>query len=91
VSSPDVESVLIGYLAESRGSTRDEVLQDLERTGGIDSLEGLELAVQAEKTFEIVISDKELSSDICRSVSSLVGLIQTKLASASPPGGDVRT
>lgn len=79
VNESDVQSVLIDRLANSRGSTRDELLLDLECAGAIDSLEGVELVIEAEQVFGIAISDNELSSDVCRSIPELVALIQSKL------------
>ena len=77
----DVESVLIACLANNRGSTREEVLLDLESAGAIDSLEGVELAIEAEKAFGIAISDDDLSSAVCRSIPALVTLVTSKAAS----------
>lgn len=87
MSESDVHAVLVDRLATSRGSTRDEVLAELERAGGIDSLEGVELVIEAEQTFGIVISDRELSSDVCRSIPELVALIQSKLGSSDDAQG----
>lgn len=78
----DVQSVLIKRLADSRGSTSGEVLRDLGSAGAIDSLEGLGLAIEAEKVFGIAISDDELSSTVCRSIPALVAMVTSKLASA---------
>lgn len=88
MDEPDVESVLITRLAESRGSTRQEVLLDLERTGAIDSLEGVELAIEAEQAFGIAISDSELSSDVCQSIPALVALVRSKLSASGETEGE---
>ncbi|MGH2559485.1 MAG: phosphopantetheine-binding protein [Thermomicrobiales bacterium] len=48
----------------------------------VDSLEGLELAMAAERTFDISISDDELSSAI-RSVPSLIRLVHSKMAQSN--------
>lgn len=79
----EIEGVLVKKLAETRGATREEVLEELKRLGEIDSLEGLELITEAERVFEISVSDKELSSDMCRSLSTIVALVQSKTAPAS--------
>lgn len=75
----DVEALLVDQLAGSRDVSRDDVLRDLARDGTVDSLEGLELAVAAEEAFGIAISDDEISSEVCRSFSALVRLVQSKL------------
>jgi acyl carrier protein len=87
VNEADVESVLITRLAASRGSTREEVLLDLECAGAIDSLEGVELVIEAEQVFGIAISDGEISSDVCRSIPELVALIQSKLGPSPEANG----
>lgn len=75
-----VKEALIHQLSTSRGVLRDEIVEELGRTGGIiDSLEGLELAIEAERTFGVTISDKELSSGICRSIPYLVACVRSKL------------
>jgi len=78
LAQPDVESVLIEQLAKNRDCTSDDVVHDLEVSGGIDSLEGLELAMKAEQTFGIKISDDELAK-ACRSIPDLAALIRSKL------------
>lgn len=78
MEKPNIESVLIGQLAKGRGCTIDDVQIELEQTGGIDSLEGLELAVEAERTFGISISDNELS-EACRSIPDLARLVRSKI------------
>jgi acyl carrier protein len=89
VNASDVEDALIDRLAVSRSATRDDVLLDLRRTGGqIDSLEGLELVIDAERMFGVRVSDDELSSGICRSVPDLVAFIRSLVVSS--PEADVR-
>lgn len=80
---PDVKAILIAKLAESRGTTQDAVLEELERLGAIDSLEGVELITEAERVFKISVSDEELSSNVCQSIPTIVTLVQSKLAAAS--------
>lgn len=77
MNQTDVESILIEQLASRRDCTADEVRLELERLGGIDSLDGVDLAVGAERRFGIVISDDELETS-CRSVSALARLIVSK-------------
>jgi acyl carrier protein len=79
MGDPDVEAVLIARLADGRGSTAEEVRLGLQCAGAIDSLEGVELAMEAEQAFGIAISDSELSSNVCRSVPELVALVRSKL------------
>ena len=88
LSQAEVESVLIDQLARSRAVARDEVLLEMERTGGIDSLEGLELAMEAERAFKIKISDDELEV-ACRSIPELATLVRSKLR-ADGEEGEVR-
>lgn len=83
VDYPDVEAAMISELARNRGVDRDQLLTDLGQEGVVDSLEGLELALAAEQTFGISISDDELSSAVCRSIPSLVRLVQLKLSHAA--------
>ena len=91
VNESNVESLLIARLAASRDSTPEEVMLDLERTGAIDSLEGVELVIEAEQTFGIAVSDKELSSEVCQSIPKLVALILSKLdPSREVRGGSCR-
>jgi acyl carrier protein len=78
LDEPDVEATLIEQLARNRGCTTDEVRLELERRGGIDSMDGLVLAIAAERTFGISISDDELERS-CRSFPDLVGLVRSKL------------
>lgn len=85
LTQPDVESVLIGQLARNRDCATDDVLVEMERTGGIDSLEGLELAMEAERTFGIKISDGELSK-ACRSIPDLAALVRSKLSVSDKRG-----
>ncbi len=87
VNDSDVEAILIAQLATNRGATGEEVRLELARTGAIDSLEGLELAIEAERTFGISVSDDELSS-VCRSIPDMVGLVRSKLASAGEAEGE---
>lgn len=87
MSESDVHSVLVDRLANSRNCTRDEVLLELERAGGIDSLEGVELVIEAEQTFGIVIADSEITSDVCRTIPMLVALIHSKLESSDDAKG----
>jgi acyl carrier protein len=87
VNEADVEAILITRLAASRGSSREEVLLDLEGAGAIDSLEGVELVIEAEQVFGIAISDRDLSSDVCRSIPELVALIQSKLGQSPEANG----
>jgi len=88
MNDTDFETVLIAKLAESRGTTQDEVRNELERLGAIDSLEGLELLMDAERGFEISISDQEISSDVCRSIPKMVALVRLKLALAGAIEGE---
>lgn len=88
MNDTDIETVLIAKLAESRGTTQDEVRNELERLGAIDSLEGLELLMDAERGFEISISDQEISSDVCRSIPKMVALVRLKLALAGAIEGE---
>lgn len=83
-----VESVLIDRLALSRECTREEVLLDLERTGAIDSLEGVELVIEAEQVFGIAITDRELSSELCQSIPEIVALVRSKLSSGRVVTGE---
>lgn len=88
VNDSDVEDSMITQLAVSRSISRDEVVLELERAGGvIDSFEGLELAIEAEQTFGVSISDTELSSGICRSIPELAACVRSKLAPPSGPQG----
>lgn len=79
ISDLEVRAALIDSLAKSRDVARDQVLLELRDDGFIDSLEGVELIVHAEQTFGITVSDKELSSEVCQSVSRLTALVRTKL------------
>lgn len=88
MNDSDVEAILISQLAASRGVTQDEVLLELERSGSIDSLEGVELIIEAERTFGISIKDRELSSAVCQSIPRLVALVQSKRASSCGAKGD---
>ena len=84
MNDANVQKTFIAQLSASRGASIDEVLEELERTGGaIDSLEGLELAIEAERTFGVTISDKELSSGICRSIPDLVACVRSKLTGSA--------
>jgi acyl carrier protein len=81
--SQDVESILIDRLAKGRDCSADDVKIELEQTGKIDSLEGLVLAIEAERTYGISIPDEELEV-ACRSIPDWVQLIRSKL---QPEGG----
>jgi len=83
----DLESMLVERLAVSRGRSVEEVTLELKNGGVIDSLEGVELAIEAEQTLGIVISDGDLSSDVCQSITDLAALIGSKLGSSNDTVG----
>ncbi len=84
MTESQVEGALLIQLAASRGITRAEVIQELEQSGGvIDSLEGLELLTEAERTFDILVSDAEIASGICGSILEVVSCVQSKVALAN--------
>lgn len=83
MEQPDIEAVLVDRLASERGVDRQDILCELARGDPIDSLEGLDLAIAAETAFAITISDDELSSGVCRSVSAMTGLVRSKLVRPS--------
>lgn len=78
-SRAEVQDALFAVLAESRGSTLDDVRADCGSGGEIDSLEGVELIAAAEERFGITVSDEELSSHVCSSIPLLAELVVSKL------------
>ncbi len=87
---PEVEALLIARLAQGRGRTTEEVLIEIEGCPAIDSLEGIELAMEAEQAFGISIPDSELSSDVCQSLHGLATLVCSRLGSDDKTGGGAR-
>ena len=83
----DIESILVGRLAKERDCSIEEVRIELEGIGGIDSLEGLALAMEAERTFGISIPDNELEV-ACRSIPDLARLVWSKISLDSKEGGE---
>lgn len=83
MTDKDVEVVLINYLAQSRGIAHNEVLEELDCSGAIDSLEGVELIIEAEREFGIAIPDSDVTSKVCSSVPELVKLVRSKLSSSN--------
>jgi acyl carrier protein len=80
VSSPaaDIETYLVEQLASSRKVSITEVADSITATGGIDSLEGVELILVAEEVLGISIPDDALSSRVCRSIPKIAQLLRSE-------------
>ncbi len=77
-SPSEVKAALYEALANSRGSTPDAVRLEVGAGGEIDSLEGVELVAAMEEQFDVRISDRELTSTICRFIPRLAQLVAEK-------------
>jgi acyl carrier protein len=67
----------------SRGVSAQDVVDSIDAQGGIDSLEGVELILEAEEEYGISVPDDALSSEVCRSISELAKLIRSKLSDSA--------
>jgi acyl carrier protein len=76
----DIEGFLISRLAEREGVSVEEIRGSIATIGGIDSLAGVELILDAEERYGVSIPDDAVSSAICRSVSELARLIRAQVA-----------
>jgi acyl carrier protein len=49
---------------------------------GLDSIDALEIVLELQRTFGVEISDEEVGKRVLRSVSTIVGFIETSRAAA---------
>ncbi len=78
-AAPPINEFLVTHLARRRGITEADVAASLAQTSGIDSLEGVELILDAEEHLGVSIPDDALSPVVCRSMAELARLISAHL------------
>jgi acyl carrier protein len=57
----------------------DEIADDMPLFGdglGLDSIDALELVLELQRTFNVVVSDEQMGQKVLRSVSSIVAFIE---------------